>query len=633
MQADSPGWTLKLKTGTEMVPSRAYIYLLGTYLLTSLCFITAFKVLFEYSPVLIPLHLAVVIVLISGMTLLMGAAISIPPFRRWRYSKYVLIAIPFFYSTALVTVYLVDIISNQMWGFNVTAQIIAVFALRLPQFLKHVDADFTLIYGVAIAMLLAWVFMGYAHFKLADRVFRNLEALFVGGRAETRGGVSSLYGSAIVVLVIACFGSLVPFAYYPRILNSDPVISLFFFRSDFTDRDMDGLAVTVSEQKYRSEYPKAVSFDRKNVLVIFSDSLRADHLSVYGYTRPTSPYLQKLLETGRLKKVEFSASTCSESVCGILSTLSSKYFQNLSRKNFKLHELLKDQGYKVYFLVSGDHTWYGLKQEYGNSIDRYIESEDKGEDRLDDDATMIRNIDHIPDYDGTPAFFYFFLMSTHSSGVKHDEYQRWPNDPKNSVQACINAYDNRILQADDVIRQILEALKRKGYLDNSVGVILSDHGEAFWEHKNRGHCNSLYQEEIRVPILFYDSPEARYEGLRLGTQIDVAPTLLDRLGLPVPAGWEGVSLLHSQAEKYRFHQTRRQNTCMAVLSDDGHGIYKYIRQGANEELYELQSDPGEQRNLLFSVDPGLVRKLREKMDGHFGGEVDYYSLKRLPPND
>jgi glucan phosphoethanolaminetransferase (alkaline phosphatase superfamily) len=616
-----------------MVPSRAYIYLLGTYLLTSLCFIIGFRAQFEYSPVLIPLHLAVVIVLVSGMTLLMGVGLSIPPFRKWRYSKYVLIAIPFLYSTALVTVYLLDIISNRMWGFNVTAQIIAVFSLRLPRFLKNVDVDFTLIYAVAAAMLLAWASLGYAHFKLADRVFRNLEALFVGRKEETRGRRNWLYGLTAGTFAIAYFGALLPFAYHPRVLNSDPVISLFFYQSDFSDKEMDGLAVTVSEHKYRSDYPKAQSFDRKSVFVIFSDSLRADHLSVYGYTRPTSPFLQGLLETGRLKKVEFSASTCSESVYGILSTLSSKYFQNLSRKNFKLHELLKDQGYRVYFLVSGDHSWYGLKQEYGNSIDRYVEGEDKDDDRLDDDATLIRNMAQIPDYEGTPAFFYFFLMSTHSSGVKHDKYQRWPNEPTNSAQAGINTYDNRILQADDVIRQIMEALKHKGYLDKSVGVILADHGDSFWEHESRGHCNTLYQEEIRIPILFYDAPEAKYEGLRMGTQVDVAPTLLDRLGLPIPSSWDGVSLLHPQGEKYRFHQTRRQNTCMAVLSDDSHGIYKYIRQGDREELYDLQSDPRERQNIMFSVDPSLVRKLREEMDGHFGGEVNYYSLKKLPPND
>jgi arylsulfatase A-like enzyme len=103
----------------------------------------------------------------------------------------------------------------------------------------------------------------------------------------------------------------------------------------------------------------------------------------------------------------------------------------------------------------------------------------------------------------------------------------------------------------------------------------------------------------------------------------VAPTLLDRLGLPIPATWRGRSLLRPADERMTLHQTRRgRQTCRAVVGDRGDALFKYIRcgsepHGASEVLYELTSDPSEQTDLLSGVDPAWLRRFRVELDSRF----------------
>ena len=97
-------------------------------------------------------------------------------------------------------------------------------------------------------------------------------------------------------------------------------------------------------------------------------------------------------------------------------------------------------------------------------------------------------------------------------------------------------------QADGIIRQIFDALRAKRYLDDAVVVVTGDHGEGLGE-RHWAHGWHLYNEDIRIPMLLYDAPAATYPDLSFAAQVDIAPTILDRLGLPIPASWEGQSLL------------------------------------------------------------------------------------------
>lgn len=138
-----------------------------------------------------------------------------------------------------------------------------------------------------------------------------------------------------------------------------------------------------------------------------------------------------------------------------------------------------------------------------------------------DGRRVLTGLRALAPYDGEPHFIYCFLMSGHIIGTRQPGFERWrPASsaglrdlwaaPRGSVPPrvptaeIVNFYDNGVLQAADVIREIFEILGDRGYLRDSVVVITGDHGEGLGEHGHFGHSRYPYQEDIHVPLLFYD---------------------------------------------------------------------------------------------------------------------------------
>src|SRR5690606_26507660 len=165
----------------------------------------------------------------------------------------------------------------------------------------------------------------------------------------------------------------------------------------------------------RNAYPKNLEFPKKNIIIVVIDALRSDHLSLFGYKRETSPFLDSLYATGNLKKIDLSFSVAAESFAGINAIARSKIWANLGYNNFTLQHLLKDQGYDLNFIISGDHTNYsGLKSSYGKDsefniyLDGAITSQysDPNDDRI-----ILEGLEKVLPYNQTPAYFHFHLMS------------------------------------------------------------------------------------------------------------------------------------------------------------------------------------------------------------------------------
>ena len=118
-------------------------------------------------------------------------------------------------------------------------------------------------------------------------------------------------------------------------------------------------------------------------------------------------------------------------------------------------------------------------------------------------------------------------------------------------------------------------------------------------------------------MLFYDAPSASYPDLTFATQVDIAPTILDRLGLPVPASWEGQSLLAPSRKRFTYHQTYFVPNRFAVLYRDDSALFKFLAtpQYGTEELYDLTTDHGEVDNLVTRL-PALAKLLRDKVHGY-----------------
>jgi arylsulfatase A-like enzyme len=159
-------------------------------------------------------------------------------------------------------------------------------------------------------------------------------------------------------------------------------------------------------------------------------------------------------------------------------------------------------------------------------------------------------------------------------------------------------YDDKVLQADGMIRRLFDALSAKHYLDDAIVVVTGDHGEGLGE-RHWAHGWHLYNEDIHVPLLIYD-PDGRYPDLTFGAQVDIGPTILGRLGLPLPESWAGESLLQPSRYRFTHHQTYFLPNRFATIFREGDSLFKFIDtpQYGQSELYDLRADAHERHNLL-----------------------------------
>jgi hypothetical protein len=374
----------------------------------------------------------------------------------------------------------------------------------------------------------------------------------------------------------------------------------------------------------RANYPKSGTVQQKNVILIIVDALRADELSLYGYSRKTSPFLQQLYDEKKLQKIDYAFSTSSASFPGILSILRSKPAYNLAYQNYSLSEVLKDQGYQVNYILSGDHAnWYDMQYFYGKDIDLYFDGR-YSEKYVCDDNLLFEGLNKIKHYKDTSAFFYLHLMSVHYAGTKHPEFVRWtPASVEWEPVPYRNNYDNGVLAADHTLEKVFMELKAKGYLNNSIVVITADHGESLGERGVYGHIQNVYNEEIHIPILIYDiDTSVHYDKRDYAEQPDIAPTIVDRLGLPIPSTWEGTSLLRDSFPEFTFHSVSND---YAMIHRNGDKLFTYYFNAVSrkEELFDIRKDVHEQHNLFAETDADYVALLRKEMKEYLALHRNY----------
>jgi arylsulfatase len=192
-----------------------------------------------------------------------------------------------------------------------------------------------------------------------------------------------------------------------------------------------------------------------------------------------------------------------------------------------------------------------------------------------------------------------------------------------------NLYAGEMSFMDKALGDLLDGLRERGILDETLVVVIADHGETFWEHADLwNHGLAVYQTTVHVPLLFC-FPDGRQAGHRVATPvstIDVVPTLCELLGLDLPVRCEGVSLVSAlEGAPFKRGPVFSEATQPWVAERPGvwanagkarcvrRGRWKYVASPYNkvEELFDLEADPGERTNLLLGTPSAQILATRK----------------------
>jgi arylsulfatase A-like enzyme len=265
-------------------------------------------------------------------------------------------------------------------------------------------------------------------------------------------------------------------------------------------------------------------------------------------------------------------------------------------------------------------------------------------------SSLPRCLDYLRNRDrSVPLFLFLHSYDTHDPYTPPEEYRKrflreglepstpdlinpelqWFTLTKSSLgQLTLAASDSEYMRSvylaevayvDDMLRDFFNQVTAEQLLDDPLVVLVSDHGEAFFEHKMWTHGKMLYEEVLRVPVLFR-FPQKQYAGHRMDgrvTLIDVPPSLFGILGWEIPSNWQGISLLEhmanptvpvpprriysewANASRSLFALIQRNQKFIKSVKDDIE-VEKVVRS-SQVEAYDLEKDPGETTNLASST--------------------------------
>jgi glucan phosphoethanolaminetransferase (alkaline phosphatase superfamily) len=598
-----------------------YINIVSINLL--LCSIAAGAIYFIFN---YPLSLLLSHTFICLSVFIFGVTYSIT-LSRFRHVKTATFFQPLFFSlssTLFIFIYLGNSVSNYFWKANINFNLIGRI-LNHYYNLYQIETTF-IACGVPLLVFLLVAYIYHIIYKTEYH------------QPEQAGKIAFILISFLIFINIQAYDF-----YYKSTDNArkyyiygELILDLF---NEYTDShndyiaDADSIKNSIEQSvSYVKQKDSTVNFNKKNIVVIVVDCLRADHLSNYGYHRNTTPFISDFIDAHNGVIIDNFFAMCDESKCGIRSILTSRGFgdQNSTQAaNNNLNGILKKDGYQINFLLSSDHAFGGLKSIY-YPYDFYLDGLGFKTFPLNDDRGIISALEDWPEYNGSPNFFHFHLFSAHEASISYGRYSgqailgiepgflvKNPIKPRyftadaSKNQASIDYQDNKIFQADLVISHIFSLLEKKGYMDNMLVVITADHGQGLNEHGYRGHISGLYNESLRIPLILVDTAETSLTiaETTFGTQLDIAPTILNILGKPIPASWEGMRLQDKKTEpQVTQHVIPNRSSSFAKIHYDpiDNALYKYMFLstigGLKEKSYffNLLRDPGENNNLLES---------------------------------
>ncbi|MGC6509523.1 MAG: sulfatase [Myxococcota bacterium] len=355
----------------------------------------------------------------------------------------------------------------------------------------------------------------------------------------------------------------------------------------------------------------------KTVLLLFLDTLRQDHLSLYGYDRPTTPRIDQWSTNA---SVFNNARSVAPWTLPSARTMMTGTHPERWGKVPNIQSHFAEQGWATVFIAGNIYlsSTFEMAEDWGThrcvnwpladvQVERALEFLDTNTDQ--DRFMMLHFMDmHLP-YTEPLSYRYLFAGERpdelKTDGFLRSEVVRAAKKlGKEAKQHVVDRYDNNLRYLDDVVSDFLEQLP-----EDTIVAIFADHGEEFWDHNDFEHGHTFYDELLKVPFIIkapdlepgsYDFPISL---------LDLAPTIVRAAGLPNMPTADGWAI---QDSEHKDFGTRPLAFGRPLYGDDGwaslYGDNKYIVRSGKESMFDLSTDAVEKINILRKgSDPKIGR--------------------------
>ena len=395
----------------------------------------------------------------------------------------------------------------------------------------------------------------------------------------------------------------------------------------------------------------------KNIVLLSLDALRQDHLSTFGYTRPTSPNIDWLAEHGiAYRSIVPSGCSTKTSLTSLLTALDYDRHGILDHGDvlpdsyLTLAEALQAIGYETFAYVATPHLAAELNYDQGFDHFSDFSNLDSGYIRADQILGRILADLDAPSIGTTPFFIYAHFEEPHppwiygSPWLDHPEPSQRFFDrsctfvpsaadlaafPPDLRRRLIAKYDASIRHADAAIGLLLDNLRRLGQLQNTLVAVTTDHGLELLERYSATHGYTPFDEVVRTFFILYDgsSPINAPFGTNIqGRIFDIGPTLMARAGLPIPSPFQGVDLLQHADQLPTLAFSTCYNAQVARSLDHKLIWFDYSRKRVRKKnkpvgyqegplLFDLRADPGETHDIRRE-EPAIFHSFAQALDAY-----------------
>ncbi len=417
-----------------------------------------------------------------------------------------------------------------------------------------------------------------------------------------------------------------------------------------------------------------------SVVMVVVDTLRADHLGAYGYERDTSPEIDRLARDGVLFEHAYATSPWTLPSFGSLFTgtlpaehragarpsdsSGGKDFLPIRADLTTIAEALADQGMRTGAVINNAFTHPSFGTARGFQTYDHVAGNRKRIRRAD--QVVDRALEWLDEYGDSEFFLLLHFFDPHlkynaPEGFRYRWSEPMADDERHELmdlkplrqkikageeidwEFLVGAYDEEVAFVDQQVGRLFEALRRRGHLDRSIVLLTADHGEEFRDHGGFEHGHTLYDEVLRIPMIWWGPGFESGRRSEPASLIDVFPTVMEAIGQAAPFGLPGRSLLpslsgggHGPPRTLIAERTLYGPELETAISWPFKVIHEPLRRQAR--LFDLSADPGESldiahqqmdqtRRLMKSLQ--AYRRLAASVEGAEAAELDSETLETL----